>query len=64
VSWEGSILAMGVALGVPLDEVATWIPREDALLLALRSNSKAERTKALALALGAIAKDIEELELA
>jgi hypothetical protein len=64
VSWEASILAMGVALGVPIDEVSAWVPRKSALEDALRSASKAERTRALALALGAIAKDIEELELA
>jgi hypothetical protein len=55
---------MGVALGVPIDDVSAWIPTKDPLEEALRSKSKAERTKALALALAAIARDIEGLELA
>jgi hypothetical protein len=67
VSWEASILAMGVALGAPADEAAAWIarpldPRGEEMLAALRSARKAERARTLALTLGAIARDIETLD--
>jgi hypothetical protein len=69
VSWEASILAMGAALAVPLDEASLWIadardPRAHELAQALRSKSRASRTRTLALALAAIARDIEALDLA
>jgi hypothetical protein len=68
VSWEASVLAMGAALGAPLDDACAWIahprdPRANELANALRSKSRATRTRALALALGAIARDIEALDL-
>jgi hypothetical protein len=69
VSWQASFLAMTAALGVPLDDAVAWLdgsqsPDARELDAALRSASKATRTRALALALGAIARDIEALNVA
>jgi hypothetical protein len=65
VGWESAFVAMTMALGDSQDEAVRALPphaagRADA---ALGSPDKARRTRALALVLGAIAKDADATEL-
>jgi hypothetical protein len=65
VGWESAFVAMTMALGDSQDEAIRALvegaaERSDP---ALASPDKAQRTRALALVLGAIAKDAEATEL-
>ena len=65
VGWESAFVAMTMALGDSQDEAVRALAQDDAGRSdpALASPDKARRTRALALVLGAIAKDVEAAEL-
>ena len=67
-SWETSFLAMSVALGATVDEASSalgdaGIARASELIHALADPSRANRARALAVAIAEIAVDIERTRL-
>jgi hypothetical protein len=68
-SWETSFLAMGVALGMSLEETQQALGpegsvRAEGLGQALGAPTRASRARALATAIGLIAVDVERARLA
>jgi hypothetical protein len=68
MSWQAAYLAMSVALGVSVDDAVSAVAplRDEAareLEALLRSTSRARRARALAAALGHIARDVSALDL-